>query len=390
VTRAKERLSIPDLWELRNWPGKPGKSCKFPDGTDARPSASVFASGSLLKCFRSGRVFDAPALLAEVEGLSLENACREFIALAGLSGADVATLPPLPPRPPASEDKREKPKFPFIDTGSQADHEDLAMLRRVSPEAVRLAVERGLLFFADSHEGRAWIVTDSSRWLGIARRMDGRGWKCLRGAKARMIRGSWASWPIGCREAAEFPAVAIVEGGPDLLAVLHFAIEQGAADEVAPICMASSGISFPGETLAHLTGKRGRIFFDADEAGGAAFERWAAQLKEAGASVDGFDFEGLTRADGEAVKDLNDLCQLSSESWKQWGALLDSCMKFSPAAAGSCSLPDVFKKMTHTDRNTLRAAGLDSDPIILKAIELFKARNFTFNETATGEASCLV
>jgi hypothetical protein len=389
VALAKERLSIFELWELRGWPGRAGKSCKFPDGSDERASASVFAEGRLLKCFRSGRVFDAPALLAEVEGLPLDAACREFIALAGLSGADSASLNP-PPRKSWPVPKREKPKFPPMDAGRDADHISLARLRVVSLEAVRLAVQRGLVYFADSKEGRTWIVTDSARWLGIARRIDGKGWQCLRGAKARMIRGSWASWPIGCREAKDFSAVALVEGGPDLLALLHFAIEQGAADSVAPICMASSGIFFPAETLSHFAGKRARIFFDADESGAAAFKRWAEQLKEAGAVVDGFDFDGLTRADGDSVKDLNDLCQLSSESWKQWGALLDSCMKFSPAAAGSCSLPDVLKKMTHKDLNTLRAAGLESDPIILKAIELFKARNFTFNETATGEASCLV
>ena len=388
VALAKERLSIFELWERRGWPGKPGKSCKFPDGSDKRASASVFAEGRLLKCFRSGRVFDAPALLAEVEGLPLEAACREFIALAGLSGADAATLPPPPPRKSSPEPERIKPKFPPMDAGREADHVALARLRGVSPAAVRLAVDRGLVCFADSREGRSWIVTDSARWLGIARRMDGKGWQCLREAKARMLRGSWASWPIGCREAADFPALALVEGGPDLLAVFHFAIEQGAEASVAPVCMASSGISFPGETLPHFAGKRARIFFDADEVGGAAFERWAAQLKEAGAVVDGFDFDGLTRADGEAVKDLNDLCQLSPESWEQWGSLLDSCMKFSPAGAGAPSLPDPFRKMTYKDRNTLRAAGLEADPVILRALELFNGRNLALIEPQPGGTSC--
>jgi hypothetical protein len=46
--------------------------------------------------------------------------------------------------------------------------------------------------------------------------------------------------------------------------------------------------------------------------------------------------------------------------------------------------------MTHKDRNTLRAAGLEADPVILRALELFKGRNLTLNETATGEAPCLV
>ncbi len=98
VALAKKRLSISELWLRRGWPGKPGKSCKFPDGSDTRASASIFAEGRLLKCFRSGRVFDAPALLAEVEGMTIDAACREFIALARLCVNHANPLNSLAPR----------------------------------------------------------------------------------------------------------------------------------------------------------------------------------------------------------------------------------------------------------------------------------------------------
>lgn len=380
IAEAKERLSISALWELRGWPGKPGKSCKFPDGSDKRASASVLADGMLLKCFRSGRVFDAPALLAEVEGLPMESACREFIRLAGLSGAHVAGLPPRPRRENPPEPARVKPKFPLLSACTPEDVAGLARLRGVSPDAVRLAVDRGLLHFADSREGRSWLVADSSRWSAIARRMDGRGWDFLGGAKARMLRGNWASWPIGIGEAANFPCIALVEGGPDLLAALHFAIQQGVADAVAPVCMASAGISFPGEVLPYFDGKRVRIFLDGDRAGAAAFERWAGQLTDAGAVMDGFAFDGLTRADGEPVKDLNDVCLLGPDSWEQWGEVLGACMKFSPvasnppAAVAECSpeVPEVLKNMTYSDRATPAASGFAGDPVILKAIQIFQ------------------
>ena len=104
--------------------------------------------------------------------------------------------------------------------------------------------------------------------------------------------------------------------------------------------------------------------------------------------VDGFDFDGLTRADGEAVKDLNDLCQLSAESWEQWGPLLDSCMKFSPPGESAPPLPDPLKKMTYKDRNTLRTSGLESDPVILRALELFKGKSLALIEPQTEGASC--
>ena len=398
VAEAKERLSIPELWELRGWPGKPGKSCKFPDGSDKRASASVFSDGKLLKCFRSGRVFDAPALLAEVEGVPIESACRDFIRLAGLAGVKPASLPPPPLREPRPEPERVKPTFPPLSPCTPEDVAALASLRGVSPEAVRLAEDRGLLLFADSREGRSWIVADSSRWIGIARRMDGRGWQCLGGAKARMLRGTWASWPIGIREAEGFPAIALVEGGPDLLAAFHFAIEQGVAELVAPVCMASSGISFPGEVLPRFDGKRVRVFLDDDSAGAGAFVRWSAQLREAGAEVDGFSFDGLTRADGEPLKDLNDLCFLSADSWEQWGAVVGSCMRFaaplpSPAPAspmlppGGPAVPD-FQNMTHHARSTLSASAFAGDPIILKAISLFKGRNLSFSSGQPEGAQC--
>ena len=392
VAEAKERLSIPALWELRGWPGKPGKSCKFPDGSDKRASASVYADGQLLKCFRSGRVFDAPALLAEIEGMAIENACREFIRLAGLAGVKPASLPPPPRREARREPERIKPTFPPLSPCTPADVAALSRLRGVSPDAVRMAEDRGLLLFAESREGRSWIVADSSRWIGIARRMDGRGWECLGGAKARMLRGTWASWPIGIREAESFPAIALVEGGPDLLAAFHFAIEQDVAGLVAPVCMASSGISFPGDVLPRFEGKRARVFLDADSAGAAAFVRWSDQMREAGAVVDGFSFDGLTRSDGERVKDLNDVCFLSADSWERWGDVLAACMKFAPARPSPAPdepLPPpvpaasadsgFLKNMTHTDRAILTASGFAGDPVILKAVELFKGRNLFFS-----------
>ena len=94
---AKERLRIPELWALRQWPGKPGKSCRFPDGGDKKPSASVFRDGLLLRDFRSGQTYDAPALLAAVENLTPEAACRLFIELAGVSRDDVAAARHAPP-----------------------------------------------------------------------------------------------------------------------------------------------------------------------------------------------------------------------------------------------------------------------------------------------------
>jgi hypothetical protein len=392
---AKGRLRIPELWQLRDWPGKPGKSCKFPDGTDKNPSASVFQDGLLLKDYRSGNTYDAPGLLAEVEGMTPGAACRLFIQLSGVTPEIMhsAHFAPRQLNKPDTMEHRPKPKLPVLERGNEADLQALARLRSVSVEAVRMATARGFLWFANSIEGRAWILTDRERWNATARRLDGQTWQLLSSKpKARMLPKTWASWPIGLPEAADYPAIALVEGAPDLLAAFHFAVAQGTVDDIAPVCMASSGIYIPTECLSAFSGKRVRIFVHDDEAGRPAFENWTRQIEWAGGIVDGFDFSGLLCDDGAPVADLNDLSRIGAHSWEQWGYLVDSCMNFAPVPLQA--LPDPFhlqqeaephldaevlaaKLLTPRERDVVRLAGFENDPLILRAVELFDARIVT-------------
>jgi hypothetical protein len=94
--------------------------------------------------------------------------------------------------------------------------------------------------------------------------------------------------------------------------------------------MGSAGVRIPEEALMFFRGKRVRIFIDNDPKGLEASTRWAGQLMGVGCSVDGFDFTGLVKRNGEAVKDLNDCSQLSDESINQHGSLLAGMMDFLP------------------------------------------------------------
>jgi len=330
LERAKARLSIPELWHLRGWPGTPGKSCKFPDGAEKRNSASVFKDGTLLHDFRSGKTYDGPALLAEVEGGSLSDAARLFIQLSGVRADD----PPAPVlvRRPVTEPVRRKPDLAPMRLSLPTEEECIALgrLRQLSTAAVREAAERGFLWCCDSREGRAWVLRDAAGWVAVARRMDGNGWECIGGAKARLMKGSRATWPLGMEESLSFPAIALVEGGPDFLAAYQFILEAGVSESVAPVGMLGAGLSIDKEVMKFFTGKRVRIFIDDDEAGRVAFARWSGQLALVGCAVDGFNFSGLIRADAEAVKDLNDCTSLSPESAARWGATLSGMMKFAP------------------------------------------------------------
>jgi hypothetical protein len=189
----------------------------------------------------------------------------------------------------------------------------LASLRGLSVEGVRLAYARGLLRFGPYRARPAWFVLDSSSRVAQARRMDGQNW--FGDVKAFTLPGSQAAWPVGIGEAQPFPAVALCEGGPDLLAAHHFLWLENHGADCAAVAMLGGCAAIHPDALPLFAGKRVRIFPHVDDTGEKAVDRWAAQLAAAGASVDAFSFAGLRRADGEPVKDLCDVAAISPDDF---------------------------------------------------------------------------
>src|SRR4051794_31839294 len=109
---AKERLCIPRLAELRQWDWKPGKSCRVPYRPDGNASGSVIKDGALLHDFATGETHDAPGVLALVEGMSNQAACRLFIELAGVKARNYPESPKPRIRPSRREVARVKPRLP--------------------------------------------------------------------------------------------------------------------------------------------------------------------------------------------------------------------------------------------------------------------------------------
>ena len=85
----------------------------------------------------------------------------------------------------------------------------------------------------------------------------------------------------------------------------------------------------PESELAAFEGKRVRIFAHRDDEGQKAEGRWWRQLKEAGATVDGFDFSGLIRSDGQPVGDLNDFCLIDADQWEANREMIEGVIQFS-------------------------------------------------------------
>jgi hypothetical protein len=323
---AKDRVTIFELG-ARFFPSwRPGKSCASPFREDRKPSFSIFADGREWNDFATGQHGDAVNFLAKARGISLPEAARELIALAGTGTSTLARsriASPRPAEPPARPACEETPASAGlwralqtrIRRGCIAELDTLARLRGLPVYAgLQLASNAGLLWFVESLDGReqvtAWLLTDKSRRVAQLRRLDGKPWQGI-GAKAKTLVAASgdAAWPVGSASIGSKPFVALVEGGPDLLAAWHFAWWCGRVNEIAPVGMLGAGQRIHPDALALFGGKGIWTFPHRDPAGADAAARWAGQLREAGALwVKPFDFTGHTLPDGRPVKDLNDLC----------------------------------------------------------------------------------
>jgi len=300
IDEAKRRVSIVDAWQALNLPGGPGASCKSPFREDRNPSFSIFEDGRRFKDFATGDTGDVVCFIERATGCTRGEAIRKLFELAGIEDA------------PARQRRTKARKWPTFRRGTRAEKRALAGSRNLGPEAIDLAAAAGFLWFADTEDkGEAvavWIVTDSTRRNAQARRLDGKGWRCLDGAKAKTLPGSRAAWAIGAADIGKKPFVVIIEGGADYLTAFHFMYVEGRLEDVAPVAMLGAGMKIPGDALPFFKNKRIRIFPHTDEQGQAAGRRWALQFHRAGAGpIDFFNFAGLIQTGGEPVCDLNNL-----------------------------------------------------------------------------------
>jgi hypothetical protein len=315
LTEAKERVTIPDLWRHFNLPGQPKKSCRSPFRPDKRASFSVYDDGRRWKDHATGDSGNQIAFLEKCTGLTGGAACKAFIEFAG-TGRIVNTITRPAPRAPERE-HRDKPDLPVMDCGTTAQLKVLATLRNIGVEGLRIANERGLLWFATLKGHPAWIVTDSQRCNAQACRMNGQPWTHLENpAKAWTLPRCRASWPIGIVEAQPFPIIALVEGGPDFLTAFHFAWAEGRERDVAPVCITGASNRIPDDAVPYFAGKRVRIFPHLDDAGKEAARRWTAQLESVNATVDCFDLSGIPTVSNGRVADLNDLSSLDADAFE--------------------------------------------------------------------------
>lgn len=335
IREAKQKLTISALWPMLGLQGKAAKSCRSPFREDSEPSFSVFIDddgAERWKDHATGETGDAVDFLAKARGLTDgSNAIREFLTLAGCQTPtpNTATSYHCTGDTKASHNVQESRQrvgriSPHnFSIGTPADFHRLSILRSVSVKGLRLASEGGVLRFCNDKDGRrCFVVTDSSCRLAQLRRLDGEPFPAVVGLakrKAHTWHGSEAAWPINCESLTSFNGVALVEGGPDILAGFGCAVAEGKQTNVAIVGMLGASCSISDDALPFFAGKHVRLFPHADEAGQQAGLKWWNQLASVdGVTLDWFEFDATWTQEGtgEPVKDLNDLCRLSYDDFE--------------------------------------------------------------------------
>jgi len=334
IPALKERLLIPEVWQKLGLQGQPAKACRSPFREDKNPSFSITKDGRRWKDYGTGQSGDVIDFIAMARQISKGEAFKAFLEMTGVpvqgqgqgrrapQGKTPAASSPRTSfkaqatalLPPAEQPQPEGLRVP-LQNGTEADRRLVAESRRITPEAVSLALALRTLTFSIVNGFRCWLLVDAEERCVEARRLDGMPFtSCgtLGRRKAHTLRGSRKNWPLGAavlRRLPEFRTLLLVEGGPDYLAALHFAYELERWD-VLPVAMLGRGTGAridPG-ALELMRGRRVRLYphNDADGGGTQSARQWATQLIGVDCEVDFFDFKELRRADGTPVKDLND------------------------------------------------------------------------------------
>ncbi len=327
----KKRISLQQAAVLLgiDLPNKNSVKFRSPFRPDQTPSCTV--KGDLFTDWSTGEHLDQISFFARAKRIPVSEAVRSLAEILRVVGETPNRAPEQPWHDRSShfeEQSRKRAGWPPFHKPTSEEMRQIAELRGLSVEGISFAAERGFLNSTETREGRAWVISDASRRNAQARRLDGKPWEKV-GAKAWTMPGSEASWPVGLRDASAFPAIALCEGGPDLLAAMHLAWVADALDEVAPVAMLGASHRIPPNALPLFARHKVRIFGHTDKAGQDAAERWAGQLVEAGSIVEGYFFDGFYKADGTPVKDLNDFCHIDPNQWESLRERIECAILFS-------------------------------------------------------------
>lgn len=314
IEEAKDRLSISTLAAQLFPDWKPAKCCKRPWGEDNHASFSVFDNGRRWRDHATGERGDAVDFLTRALGLSREDGIRRFIEMAG--GGHREQPAPRQQAPKANaetpggdseEKKARRAAWPAFETLTEEDKQTIASLRGIPIAGPQWAATDAALRVATVDGFRSWVMRSACGRNAQSRRLDGNPFEMDgQSLKAKTLPGSIAQIPVGNFFDVRWPFVAVVEGGPDVLAAYAAIHSLGLVDTVAVCGMLGASMKIPPGAQATFRNRRARIIQHADAAGERAADAWARQIHDAGGKVD------IWTPD-KAGADLNDIFHLPAE-----------------------------------------------------------------------------
>jgi hypothetical protein len=317
IQAAKDKVKIPELWRICGYTGEPrcGAVNRCPWREDKNPSFSITPDGRLWNDFTDAGG-DAVVFLERAFKIDRKTAMYKLLDIAFGDGTAPAVRYQSEAKPYR---QRNKPELPGdLHRGTKAELQQLADLRKLKLGGLMVASDLGLLQFCKWEFADAWVIMDSSRIVAQVRRLDGGAISTINGdVKAFTMVNSWVHWPVGMPNVQQYPEVnniALVEGGPDLLAACQFGLYEHV--DILPIAMLGANPSISAGAVPMFANKRVIIFRHNEKpkpvkvgdqwvtpdqsAGDKAAARWQQQLISVARSVTVHRF-----CDG--IKDLNDL-----------------------------------------------------------------------------------
>jgi fermentation-respiration switch protein FrsA (DUF1100 family) len=296
----KNRLTLREAARLagHDLPERDGVRFCSPLRPDRHPSCTI--KDEVFADWSTGQHLDAIAFYAAARGLETSAAVHELGDKLGGGDARPAEKRESIVHTKSEQLFRKDTRPGVMFEGREGADEDFSAIlaaRRLPDQAadgLHLAHYLRVLHFAEVGGFACWLVSDESRKLAEARRLDGEPFPAvgtLGERKAHTLRGSVKSWPVGLlpRLSADrhrrVPIV-LVEGGPDLLAA--FAVLSAlpmSERDFLPVAMLGSAATIGPDAIEILSRREVVIIAQGDKAGAEASQRWAGQLTKAACTV---------------------------------------------------------------------------------------------------------
>lgn len=323
IAACKERLPLPDLLVRLGLFERPPRAGNHPCPLHAERKGAAFGlhpknKGWVWNCHgKCATGGDELTLLQVFCGFSTAAAIKAYETLAGITHNTGFAVPqarrPAPKNLPLSTPK--KLLLPDdLHNGSPNELAAVARLRSVPVYSVEAMQAKGLLKFGTVVGFPSWIVLDAQNLLAEGRRLNGHQYPqmgTLAQRKTHTLRGSTKDWPLGLT-ASRLP-ILLVEGSGDFVAACHYCFDIPLEDWEPVAFLGAAVKTIHPDALPLLKGRWVRIIPQLDEAGRTAFSIWANLLLKLGCTVQQFKLDGLIRADGQPVNDLNDCTNLRPE-----------------------------------------------------------------------------